>query len=297
MYESLPKKQLESLRYRWERLDAQFQRLEGLLSGGGKSLRPLVRTESGVHWERGVWRLIDQLLEALEAAEARKLPEKERALFSSFLYCAIRVAEEDPWWITRTSGTFSDILRLGKSLWTRSKVELCYMEVYGVIWGLEGFFGHMDELYRLFSGQHIKKTFSEAERQWIRAFNPEESAAIEKKWRESEELEELLPGLDEDPEAPAAYDEDEAQREWEAQTDWVASFADKEVLCRQYLRFRGLYFDEAGLRFPQRLRRMLDVYLAGQGVSAYLDDDAFFETYAQLDEIARRLRGALSGEG
>ncbi len=58
---------------------------------------------------------------------------------------------------------------------------------------------------------------------------------------------------------------------------------------------RSLYFDEEGSRFPDRLRQMLEIYFAERGASLYLNDDAFFEAYAQLNEIARRLQAVRNG--
>lgn len=288
---TLTKEQLESLNYRRERLDAQMARLSRWLSGSGQTLLPLVRTQSGAHSERGTWNLIEALLEALEAAEGRPLPEAERGLFRSFLYCAIRISEERPWWLTEANGSFHDILRFGESLRPGTQLELYYMELYHSL-ELDGFFGCMDELYWLFSGNRIEDTLHEGERRQVRMLHPEEAALLEEARKENvaDQIPADLDGL-------FADEDDYEQMEREAQRAWVSAFADKEILCREYLRFRTLYFDTAHSRFPTRLRQMLDAYLAGQGLSLLLNDDVFFQVYTQLDEIARRLRDAPSGEG
>lgn len=288
---TLTQEQLESLNYRRDRLDAQLARLVQALSGSGHKLLPLVRTQAGSHSEHGTWDLIEALLEALEGAEGRPLPEEERKLFSSFLYCAIRVAEERPWWLAETSGRFHDILRCAENLRPHSKLELYDMELYHSL-ELDGFFGCMDELYWLFSGKHIEDTIHEEDRQQVRMLHPEEAALLEEAQREAvaDQTPTELEGL-------FADEDDYEQMEREEQKAWVSAFADKEALCREYLRFRALYFDTAHSRFPQRLRQMLDAYFAGQGLSLFLNDDAFFQAYAQLDEIARRLGDAPSGGG
>ena len=292
MHADLSKEHLESLEYRRERLGAQMDRLEQLVSGSGEKLLPLVRTPSGAHSESGTRALIEDLLYALETAGQHALSRKDRALFSSFLYCAIRIAEEDPWWLVDVSGKFQDILRLGESLRPSHKAELCYMEMYRSP-ELDGFFGCMDELFFLFSGTRIKDTFPEEERGQIRNLHSEESAELEEMRREIVENQAFPDG--DGLEACFPDEDDYEQEEREAQRKWAAGFAEKEKFCGEYLKFRSLYFDEEGSRFPDRLRQMLEIYFAERGASLYLNDDAFFEAYAQLNEIARRLQAVRNG--
>ena len=80
----------------------------------------------------------------------------------------------------------------------------------------------------------------------------------------------------------------------------VAAFAKKDEFCRQYLIVRRGYFPWVGDRdetppptpLPVRMRRMLDLYLAEQGYSLYLDNDRFFGAHAELKKTLSRLRSA-----
>ena len=297
MYAKLSREKIESLDYRRGRLGAQTERIERLLSGRTASLLPLVRTKSGAHSETKTRDLIEKLLAALEHAEARPLPERDREFYRGFLYCAIRAAAERPFWIVETRASFDDILRLGARVWPQDPVELYFTEMYYAP-VLDGFFGCMDELYGALSGQSIVRTLGPAERAAVRERHPEEVEGIESQWKEMEEaramaaedLAELL--TEDDLEEPDEWE----LREERMRQEWIDAFAEKETFCEQYLLCRALYFELApGDTLPDRLRRMLDVYFAERNASGFLDDDAYFTAYALLDETLRRVK-ALLGE-
>ena len=298
MYTRLTNDQVESLNYRERRVELQLRRMERLFSGRGESLLPFVRGKNGEHSERRTWELVEGLTGALEQTERLPLSERERSFFRAFLYCAIRISGEGTDWV-ETDGSFEDILKIAEHIWPRDITELHYYELYRSP-ELDGFFGGMDAVYRLFTGAEITETITTEERAAARARHPEEAAEMEALWREHDKL---MEELDEEELRLLLTETAEPEDEWDIlqerrQREWVDAFAEKESFCRQYLLCRTLYFEAAadeGTPLSGRLRRMLNVFLSERGVSSYPDDDRFFAAYALLDETARRIQGLLQG--
>ena len=300
MCAKLNKEQMESLRYREDRLEQLQQRLERFISGSEASLLPLVRTKNGAHSEAGTWRLIDALTDALTRCEKCTPSKAETEFLRAFLYCAIRVSADCAVW-QGTRGCFSDILRLSENIWPRSALELHHLELDNPYFGTDwfcigrGFFGSMSGLYRLFSGQSVTQTLTD-----------EEIAAVRELWPDPADewddvaLEDMQPDdledVPEDPFVDGGNDNDDfIERELEAFEKMAAAFAKKEEFCRQFLIVRRLYFpvtEAAETPLPVWLRRMLDLYLAEHGYSSYLDDDRFFGVYAELKKTLSRLQSA-----
>lgn len=323
----LTMKQVERLQYRKERLAEKANRLEFLLSGRGVSLLPLVRTKGGRYSEKRAWALVEDLLAALEKYEAYlqcledeededrplaeiacHLPEQEQAFYRSFLYCAVRVAESNPFWIWGRRGVFHDILDLAESAAIyREKIELHFDELY---WGPSGepsgqFFDCMDRLYEAFTGTPVTDALPEEDRreaeERVRARKKKdeedwaaflEDAGMTEEEYEAANLEmlEQFGGIVE--QGPV-----EAQRDERQKQAWIKAFPNKEALCQQYLMCRELYFQADRSQLADNLENMLDFYLYEHGESSYLQDDTFFYAYALLDKVLRQVRDLTKAEG
>lgn len=323
-------KQVERLQYRKERLAERASRLEFLLSGRGTSLLPLVQTKTGKHSEKRTWALVEDLLAALEKYEVYlhclkngveedrpltaadgHLPEQERTFYRSFLYCALRVMENDhPFWIWGREGTFKDLLGLTESAADyKEKLELHAEELY---WGNSGeptggFFDCMDHLYEAITGRPITDTLSEEDR------HAAEERVLTQKKEEEADWAAFLKDLDMTEEeyetASREINEqlgetlaEEPEREEQAPVQkgrnkvWSEAFPNKDMLCQQYLLCRELYFQADRRNLSDRLKNALDFYLYEHGQSSYLEDDTFFYTYALLNKVIKQIENLPKGE-
>lgn len=306
MCAKLNKEQMESLRYREDRLEQLQQRLEQYISGSEASLLPLVRTKRGGHSEAGTQRLVEELTDALDRIGPYRLKVQEKEFFRAFLYCAIRVSADCAAW-EGTRGCFSDILRLSENIFPQSAVELHHLELDDLYFNEDffcfkyGFFGSMSGLYRLFTGHDVSDTLTAEEIAAVRERWPDDDRfsydedpdpfadMTDEELAEQAELAEQVPDLEED-DCDGSDWADQALKEYEAMS---AAFAKKEEFCRQYLICRRLYFpvtETAETPLPVRLRRMLDLYLVEHGCSFYLDDDRFFGVYTELKKTLSRLQ-------
>lgn len=312
-------KQMKSLEFRKGRLLEKVEALDRLLSGRDVSLLPLVRTETGRYSEKRTWALVEELLAALEKYRQYlrhddqddetelapyRLPEQERSLYRSFLYCAIRMAAGNPWWIRGSywpKGTFGDILALAKQTGYERKVDLYFDELYarGGMWG---FFAYMDDFYEALTGQKISTTITEEEQLEAREWHQKEV----QEWEESEDEmfspEELEKIYMEEYESLSdgekqALDEEAEQNRKDAQEKqaWVRAFPQKESFCQQYLLFRKLYFQNwSGL--ADSIEHMLDIYLYEHGASRLLEDDTYFYAYALFNKLLKQVKDLAEAE-
>lgn len=309
-------KDIERLEFRKERLLEKSRRLESLISGRSVSLMPLIRTKTGKHSEKRTWLFINALTDALEKYEKyRNLEEEpdfelspeERTFYKSFLYCAIRIAEEKPWWLLMSEGTFDDILKLAENTLYHAKHQLHFYELYKRP-ALDGFFFYMDELYELFTGTAVTLTIDEEELSEVKRLYASEIEFLDSEDPAYlEEYEKAFAGMSSaeitlrelDALSPAQMKEGilEAQRdakEQEEKQKWAEHFSEKELFCSQYLLCRKLYFETgADHDFPRRIERMTDIYLYEHEISSFLNDELFFSAYAMLRRALRYVDGLM----
>ena len=176
----MSKKQLDRLTYRKQRIQGGLDQIQALFHNYSVSIAPLVRTKSGKHSETRTWKLVEELISALEEyyqlAKPKPLPERRRNFFRSYLYCLIRGVMEAPYpddpmlpihfneMYMGTGTTFQDLLDLGESCY--SKLELQRDELIGSASPGQGrLFYVMDTIYENLAGHSISETFSPEERQ------------------------------------------------------------------------------------------------------------------------------------
>lgn len=322
--------EMKNMEFRKERLLHKTKKLEFLLSGRNRSLLPEIQTKAGRHSEKRTWQFIERLIESLEKYEKCSacdeddmdmlveeidyvIPEEKKCFYRSFLYCVVRIAEEDPWWIWITRGTFDDVLKLvERTQYYDTKYELYFYEMYKTP-NIDGFFYCMDEIYRLFTGKRITSTICEEDTEEVKkryAFEIEmmdmwRDADYEEAYQETfagmseEEIRQLeWESLSSQEKRSALKEAEEIKKTEKAKKEWVKGFSDKKMFCEQYELCRKLYFKE--VTTPQQLalkiERMMDVYLYEQGDSRFMEDEVFFYTYTLLDKTVKRAEELLAEE-
>lgn len=307
--------QMRNVEFRKERLLSKTKRLEYLLSGRSRSLLPEVQTKEGKHSEEKTWQFIGRLIEALEKYEKchlcdeddelieevdYEMPKAQKAFYECFLYCAIRVAEENPWWVLMTRGSFDDILKLAEQTqYYDDKYELFFQESYkeGEI---EGFFFCMDELYKAFMGKEITSTIGEKDLNEMKKRYSYELEMME--FADSDYWEayyEQFGDMSEEEQAEAQWKSmspaerkialkraEEKEKREQRKKEWIEKFEEKTLFCEKYEQCRELYF-QVVVRprdLTHKIERMMDVYLYEQKDSSFMDDDIFFYTYALLEQ-------------
>ena len=294
--ERISKKDLEALGYRKKRMTAKARQIDLLLSGRSKSLLPLVRAPRGRYSEVQAQRLVKKLAGALEHLRV------DREFFGSFLYCAVRLAERGPsrvWgpgfeWIV--DGTFQDLLYLAFTVDPWGDRYDRWHQEFGAGEGQSPCFALMDDLYRRFSGEPIRRTLArllpEIPEKAAARYGPEpedEEEAVD--WEEYQEEEWIPEDLTD--EELALMEEFDKQDTLEAE-EWERSFPAKDSFCQAYLLCRRRCFETEDIRgLAPLVEQALDVFLCQAGVSGYLRDDDFFAAYGLLDRSASRLRALL----
>lgn len=296
--EKLSQRDLEALIYRKKRMTAKARQIDLLISGRNKSLLPLVRTPRGQYSEARAQRLAKKLAGALEHLRV------DREFFGSFLYCAVRLAERGPSMIWgpgfewSVDGSFQDLLGLAVTVDPWGDRYDRWHQEFGTGEGLSSCFALMDDLYRKFSGESIRRALArllpEVPERAAARYGPEpedEEETVD--WKEYQE-EECIPE-DITEEELAMIEEFDRQDALEAK-EWERSFPAKDSFCQAYLLCRRRCFETEDIRgLAPQTEQALDVFLCQAGVSGYLRDDDFFAAYGLLERSAKGLRALLKG--
>jgi hypothetical protein len=318
--------EIKIMHFRSMKLQEQTEKLELMFSGRGKSILPYIQTEKGRYSEKKTWKLIRQLVSCLEryiqyVYEDRtyKLSQLEIEFYQSFLYCTIRGAAFDypELRIMANCKTMDDICRMAADPGTtriKNAVDLFFEELYEPV--LDGFFGYMDPLYELLSGHPITDTIGEKERQQLIQMYEQKINEYKQDFEDYQEAmrndfrqegmtdEEVDAYIDEEEDRMAKWywehaDEEERAQLTREQEDydriqaekkaWASEFQYKEMFCRQYLRYRELYFKVANMNFEVNIKRMVEIFLYEEGLSHYRDEDDFLEAYTLLSRVMKQV--------
>lgn len=307
MKKEITTQELENLRYRKKRLRGKLVRLERLLSGGGTGPLPLVRGEDGKWSEEGGRELVQTLLDTLDlslrgqgeeteiSCPLSQLPPalgpEQREFFESFFYCALRALESPPpgpAWPGPLGGTWAQLVDLARETGYTDRYTLYFDEQYR---GVSGLFAAMDQMYEALAGEPA-----------VRRASPQDIQIMEERFETEITAQEELPLWDAFPkevqmefsEPSTSFDRGSEERQEAAFADWRKSFPEQEAFCREYLRFRELYFTAEGWRYLGAwTEQAVDLYLYREGTSGFLNDESYFLAYGLLDRAERQLRRAL----
>lgn len=307
MKQELTTRELETLEYRKKRLRRKLERLELLLSGGGSSPCPLVRGAQGGWAEERGRALIRALLETLDlnlrGQEAQPeepcplsqlspvLTEEQRTLFESFFYCTLRALEApvpSTDWSGPLDGTWIELLTLARETPYSDRYTLYFDELYQAPAGI---FHCLDQMYETLTGEAA-----------VRRASPEDIQTVRERFQK--EIAELdsIPAWEELPEEIrmefsepfSTEDQAEAEEQAAALAAWRDGFRERETFCREYLRFREMYFGtDVWRHLGDWTEQTVDLYLYREGSSGFLTDDRYFLAYGLLDRAARQLQSAV----
>lgn len=289
--------------YRKMRLREKTDQVELLLSGQGESLLPLVRDESGHYSEEKTRALCAQLADPLG------LDRGKRETLESFLYCAFRLIEGDPFsfCLAGNRGSFRNLVELARETDYWDVSELYYDELTAPNTA-HGIFPCLDELCKALSGWDAAESISPE----ARAALPEH---LQMELREREALLAEYPDVSDEeyreieqmrydalsPEERQWEDEENARfrEEEEQKQEWLAGFSDREALLQEYLRFRRLYAQGnlRGTGLGKAAEDAVDLWLYRMKKAYFLEDDRYFYAYGLLDRAVRALREPPREEG
>lgn len=318
MKDTITKLTLETLEYRKKQLEWKAGQVERLLSGREKSLLPLLRDEKGNYSEEKTRALAEELIEALDLYRrfrrypmAKKdkplsdlppaLEENERRFFRSFLYCLLRLAEDPPADLG-CEGTFGDLLDMARDVMFYQEREVfCLDTVFRKNFASDTW-RWMDCVREKVTGVSARDAATQEDIDLVEKFYPKEASGALEEEQFQEELDEEMrrdPALAEEfSEAKEEWEIEEEKQEEQRRIQWLESFPDKEVFCREYESWKKDYFG-LSVRYwlDEWMEEMLEVYLYREGRSSFLADDTYFSAYALLDRAVKQLRKLLDGEG
>lgn len=252
----------------------------------GRSLLPYLQDQDGRYSEEKTRRFINQIIQSLHKgrywdhyeytllwgekfcefpAGQPTLTEDDIRFYRSLLYCALRVSAARADWLESSTGTFQDLCDLEtapENLRCETAEVLHLQELYGLGGAPAGFFGDMDRLYELFTGQNITSTISEKDVRKARESRKGELEAHEHLCAE------LSAESAQNESAQSLIPEDWGTAVTEERRQWAKHFPYQEALCQQYLICRELYFPHfLSLRCKShpmsfnKLRRALAIFL------------------------------------
>lgn len=317
--QKLSEEEIKRIRYRRKKFIEKMNELELAMSGRWRSIEPYTRTADGKYSERKTCSLIGKLMDCLrqwlQYYSERSLTQEEQEFYISFLYCTIRGVQCSPYpeeeW--KECRTLNDIYVMAKdpdTMRISRDTQLFFCESYFMP-EISGFFGAMDDTYRLLTGKEMHSTLTEEE---VERMNREYGDTIEEICRSTEESTAFLyEGFESEEEAQAywqAESEKEAQESWDAMSEeekefqeeeeayfqqqeaekqeWVASFACKERFLEQYQIYRKRYFQVERKDFVENIDRMLELFLYQEGLSGYGEEEAYLTSYALLSKTVRQ---------
>lgn len=307
MKEEITYQERSALAYRKMRLREKTEQVELLLSGQGESLLPFVRDEYGHYSEEKTRALCARLADPLS------LDGEKRETLESFLYCALRLIEGDPFsfCMAGNRGSFRNLVRLARETDYWDVSELYYDELTDPNTA-HGIFPCLDELCRALSGWDAAETISPEARAALpehlrirmeQELREREAAPAECSDVSDEEYSEIERARYDalSPEERQWEDEESARfrEEEERKREWLAGFPDREALLQEYLRFRCLYAQGnlRGTELGKAAEEAVDLWLCRMKKAYFLEDDRYFYAYGLLDRAVRALREPPREEG
>ena len=197
---------IEIIELRNQLLEEEIHNFSSLITGMGESLLPYVQNEHKKYDEKKTWKLIEQLTEyarlymqydrkerykhAAEAglseeyiqdtiqAGAEMLPGQKHSVekfLQSYLYCALRISDANPWRNTgNASQTWEDLTVWAKNpyehwgdLYAAEAYADCYLNTMSVevpYENIKGMFRPASWLMQLFTGKFMTDTYTTEER-------------------------------------------------------------------------------------------------------------------------------------
>ena len=237
---------IEIIELRNQLLEEEIHNFSSLITGMGESLLPYVQNEHKKYDEKKTWKLIEQLTEyarlymqydrkerykhAAEAglseeyiqdtiqAGAEMLPGQKHSVekfLQSYLYCALRISEANPWRNTgNASQTWEDLTVWAKNpyehwgdLYAAEAYADCYLNTMSVevpYENIKGMFRPASWLMQLFTGKFMTDTYTTEERAFYYGYLPKDikerlktpvQSIAEFKKEEEQELDALLDSL------------------------------------------------------------------------------------------------------
>ncbi len=316
--ENVTDRELAVLDFRKNKVKQKVREIESILSGSMLKLSDWIEID-GKYSEAKTWKLVDQLIGCLERYRKSQYEEVEETLYQedeeilseaeyqfyrSFLYCAIRIANLNPWWYWATSGTFEDINRMARELEKNFyyleddlyATEICMEET------MDGFLGCMDDLYRRITGEEISTSFTSLQKEKAKktSIYMDYEMAVEQ-CAEQEEMRELY--LEQNYHTEEEMQEGaeeylyESEREHQMEED-IAALPHKEEICKQYQLFRAVFFNTyIRSNFVETIDALLTVFFYINNQSIFSDDEEFFKIYTLLNKIVKEAKhGEKRGE-
>ena len=282
------------LEYRKGRLEDKLSMLERTISGRDVRVPPLVRGPDGAYDEERAWQLVEGLMACLDGAWREEDRVRGEALCRSLFYCLLRMAENFPHWVTfhplparAATDSFQAVVTMAQRAG-----ETMAQRLYGQPWILPGDLcaSFLEEAYMALRGRQI---WEEIPGETFQALldrygtpDPDSPELTEEELREVLAQDRaLMLELDMVEEGPEELD----TQAWKE--SWAEGFPCQEAFCRA-CRQVWILSMENRLRsqLPRLAERAVDLLLYRRGLSAFLDDDTFFYTYALVDKVVRQVR-------
>ena len=332
----------------------EIERYTAAITGERESILPFVRDESGRYSEEKTWDFIRELthcayiyweyskeqLRQAERAEgtmeefieltygaAAAFSPQEEEFLQSFLYCALRVSEANPW--RNTGGgtqTFQDLIRFAGERYS-SQIQLYVEEATAEAAGnryanLKGLYRPASWLYHLLTGGYLSDLYPEESRKDYFGQLPFYLQAELGNWsRTPSAYAREMDALCSDPELFAADSEEPAirspeglEREHEEQrlrqeeaSQIREQFAQPEEFVRRYLHFKNRQYavnydygdipdvGEFSLEsiidtLPALIQGAVRLFTESHGLSHIQDDNAYFTAVSLLRQSNKRFR-------
>lgn len=306
-------KAIQQMEFRKRKAKEKIKELESLLNGRQNSFMEEIQDEAGVFSEEKLQSFIRELLGSLERYVQHKsqnqnycLEEKEREFYTGYLYCTIRGMANNTYgpmlWIIPCK-TYEDIINMAKDPETmriHTQEELYYEELYEP--ETEGFFGYMDTVYELLTGENIGVTITEEQREKVYKAYPQ-TKEIDRERDKREDFEKSISeeeydrAVDEWNESGFGAEEKEIDdfigEIDEDRKKWAQDFIGVDSFCKHYKAYRENYFEVDRRNFVSNIEGMIDVFLLERGISCFGDKDRFLWAYTLVDQAYVRTKNML----
>lgn len=302
--------EISNLDFRKRKTKEKIKELESFFTGRQSSILPWIQDKPGIYSEKKLQAFIRELSDSLERYRQYenkdadyKMKRKEKDFYEAYLYCTIRGIVNSRWgasaWVA-SCRTFEDIINMAvdpETMRIHIPEELYYEELYEPVTG--GFFGYMDETYKLLTGVDIAESITGVEKDRVYQLYPQ-ALDIE---RELEKRKALEDDLSEEERQEILEDYEEVQHSQEVaayileieenRKKWVQGFGDSALFCKYYKKYRKLYFEVERYRFVSDIEHMIDIFLMEQKISSFGSEDKFLKAYTVADRTCIRLKNLL----
>lgn len=278
------RKKYEKERLYQRKYSEKLDDIRSLLYGKNKSFRPYISTKNSDYSETETKNFINRLISILEDNYKNawsSLSEDEMILYRSFLYCAIRIVDNGPFWDGKDVAIFENILEMSKSMMA-SGVEKDGFNDY--------FFTYMDEAYQTLTGISMLEKRRE-KYNWYDKMTDEE--------KESDYYN-GTPGLEPVPTEKELenhkddwyFYEEEQKEEERLRAEWKKDFKNPKEFCNQYEILIDSYYKAYNfVQFEKNIENMLNEFLIEEGLTIFSDEDDFLEVYMLFKSIEKKAKG------